>query len=412
MLRADYTSGRIHRGFLAVLAFLLMVGLAAQTSGAQTSEELEDIRQERKEAQKEAAAQAAEVDAQQAELDELTEVLEILQANVNAQEGRVAEAKRKLDDAEARHATSMEAVAEKQSEIVDLREQLADRAISSFIGQNEATSALVGSAGPNEAIRMKSLVESVNRDEADLAERLKAAEEDLEIERSLAEVAALEADQFRAEEEAELADLDDARNLQAEFTEAAETKLDSLLVRQAELDARVNQLTAAEKKEKARLEAEAKRLAEELARKRAPKPSGGGGGGPVSPDSIVNACGFRVHKSIQTATCNMVNAAAAAGISLGGGGYRSSASQIALRKAHCGTSQYAIWEMPASRCRPPTARPGRSNHEKGLAIDFTYNGRSIGSHSNAAYKWLAANAASYGFYNLPSEPWHWSVNGN
>lgn len=26
--------------------------------------------------------------------------------------------------------------------------------------------------------------------------------------------------------------------------------------------------------------------------------------------------------------------------------------------------------MPASRCHPPTARPGTSNHERGLAIAF------------------------------------------
>jgi D-alanyl-D-alanine carboxypeptidase len=50
-------------------------------------------------------------------------------------------------------------------------------------------------------------------------------------------------------------------------------------------------------------------------------------------------------------------------------------------------------------------------HERGMAIDFTYNGRTIGSRSSKAYKWLKAHAASYGFYNLPSEPWHWSTNG-
>jgi hypothetical protein len=51
-------------------------------------------------------------------------------------------------------------------------------------------------------------------------------------------------------------------------------------------------------------------------------------------------------------------------------------------------------------------------HERGLAIDFTYNGSTIGSHSSPGYKWLAAHAGEYGLYNLPSEPWHWSTNGN
>ena len=51
-------------------------------------------------------------------------------------------------------------------------------------------------------------------------------------------------------------------------------------------------------------------------------------------------------------------------------------------------------------------------HERGLAIDFTYNGSTIGSHSSPGYKWLASHASQYGLYNLASEPWHWSTNGN
>ena len=96
---------------------------------------------------------------------------------------------------------------------------------------------------------------------------------------------------------------------------------------------------------------------------------------------------------------------------LGGGGYRSSDSQIALRRAHCGDSDYAIYEAPPSSCSPPTARPGQSMHERGLAIDFTYEGRVISSRSSPGFQWLAGHAGSYGFTNLPSEPWHWSTNG-
>lgn len=43
------------------------------------------------------------------------------------------------------------------------------------------------------------------------------------------------------------------------------------------------------------------------------------------------------------------------GFVLGGWGYRSHERQIELRKHHCGTSQSAIYEISASRCRPPTA---------------------------------------------------------
>ena len=47
-------------------------------------------------------------------------------------------------------------------------------------------------------------------------------------------------------------------------------------------------------------------------------------------------------------------------------------------------------------------------HEQGLAIDFNRSS----THYTAVYHWLRAHAWRYGFYNLPSEPWHWSVNGH
>ncbi|MFM7062157.1 MAG: D-alanyl-D-alanine carboxypeptidase family protein [Actinomycetes bacterium] len=122
--------------------------------------------------------------------------------------------------------------------------------------------------------------------------------------------------------------------------------------------------------------------------------------------------GIYVAKSVAGRLQGLLSAATASGISLGGGGYRSSASQITLRTAHCGSSTYEIYQMPASQCRPPTARPGASMHERGLAVDFTAGGSLITSRSHPAFVWLKANAASYGFYNLPSEPWHWSTNGN
>ncbi|MYI29227.1 MAG: hypothetical protein F4064_14260, partial [Acidimicrobiales bacterium] len=116
--------------------------------------------------------------------------------------------------------------------------------------------------------------------------------------------------------------------------------------------------------------------------------------------------------SIANKVQDLLEHAARDGIRLTGGGYRSAASQIALRRAHCGTSEWAIWQKPSYQCRPPTARPGRSMHERGLAIDFRHNGRSVTSRNSTAFRWLAANAATYGLHNLPSEPWHWSTNGN
>jgi hypothetical protein len=97
-------------------------------------------------------------------------------------------------------------------------------------------------------------------------------------------------------------------------------------------------------------------------------------------------------------------------VPLCGWGYRGPEQQIRLRREHCGSSRYAVYEMPASQCRPPTARPGTSMHERGLAIDFTCAGRTVAA-GQPCDAFLRAVADDFGLHNLPSEPWHWSVNG-
>ena len=134
--------------------------------------------------------------------------------------------------------------------------------------------------------------------------------------------------------------------------------------------------------------------------------------GVVTWSDVTKVGSFWVHRSIASNVQGLLSAASSAGFSLSGGGFRDPASQIELRQAHCGPTYYDIYEKPASQCSPPTAIPGRSMHERGLALDIKSGGALITSRSNPAYQWLAANASAYGFFNLPSEPWHWSTNGS
>ena len=129
--------------------------------------------------------------------------------------------------------------------------------------------------------------------------------------------------------------------------------------------------------------------------------------GPTGDVTLATVEGITVHTSIANAVGRMVRDARSQGVRLTGGGYRSHQQQIDLRRAHCGPTHYDIYEKPSSECSPPTATPGRSNHERGLAIDF----HNCGSHGTACWRWLNTHAAAYGFYNLPSEPWHWSIDG-
>lgn len=131
----------------------------------------------------------------------------------------------------------------------------------------------------------------------------------------------------------------------------------------------------------------------------------------TSTPSLRTVRGITVHADIADDVEALLLAAQADGLALSGWGYRSTQRQIELRIAHCGPTNYDIWIRPASSCSPPTAVPGRSLHEQGRAIDFTVDGRVITSRSTEAFRWLAANASSFGLFNLPSEPWHWSTSG-
>jgi D-alanyl-D-alanine carboxypeptidase len=117
--------------------------------------------------------------------------------------------------------------------------------------------------------------------------------------------------------------------------------------------------------------------------------------------------GTTVHRSVAYAYLRMVDDAKKAGIVISGGGFRTKQRQIELRKIN-GCPD--IWTAPASSCRVPTAIPGRSLHEIGMAVDIRSGGRSLTSKSRA-FKWLQIHADEYGFVNLPSEPWHWSITG-
>ena len=128
------------------------------------------------------------------------------------------------------------------------------------------------------------------------------------------------------------------------------------------------------------------------------------------PENLVRVNGFVVDASIADNLAAMLAAAAEEGISIQGWGYRTTEEQIALRLSHCGNSGDAIFDLSAAACEPPTANPLRSEHERGLAIDFTQDGAVLNAGS-PGFLWLQEHAAEYGFFNLPSEAWHWSTTG-
>lgn len=139
-------------------------------------------------------------------------------------------------------------------------------------------------------------------------------------------------------------------------------------------------------------EAQLKKM-EAVARQREGKKVDGYVNGVRRTITVKKVPGGKYMRSDAAAAFNRMHAAAKkAGITLTvNSGFRSMAEQRALYAAYLnGTGNLA-------------AKPGYSNHQGGIAVDIN-----VGTTATSTYRWLANNAAKFGFKRtVPSEAWHW-----
>lgn len=400
-----------------VLGLVASTAVLPATLGAQ--EDDGDPREQREEVRREKAELATEIDALEAEVAEVEAALAAVAADVRTQEAALDDAERRLAQARTEAKLAAGRVAETEALLAQLEQALTDLAVSAYVQppSDEAMLALESTSAEDAEAR-RALLALRSGDASDVIDQVKETRARLEGEKAEAVQREEAAEVQHQAVEAQTEVLRAAYQRQADLVAEVEARLDARLAESTALEELDEELSA----EIARREAElaAKLAAQQEAARKAAAARGASVKAPrapagvtvPAPGEIVTVRGIQIHASIASELDALLAAAEADGIQLGGGGYRSSARQIELRRAHCGSSHYAIYEAPASSCRPPTARPGQSNHERGLAIDFTCNGGgAINSRSNPCFRWLAANAERFGFYNLPSEPWHWSVNG-
>ena len=119
-------------------------------------------------------------------------------------------------------------------------------------------------------------------------------------------------------------------------------------------------------------------------------------GGPIKGSQGLNA-------DFSTNLTAFINAAKADGIDLGiGSGFRSVEKQKQL------------WEQALKKYGTPekarkwVAPPGKSNHNRGTAVDLNSSGAFLGKNKNTkATQWAHANAEKYGLnFRMGHEPWH------
>lgn len=377
---------------LACAAALLVPCLGAAPADAATSPQ-----RDREQVQLKKAQVAAQLDVLRAEDRQLTDALGALNADVAAQEGLLANAEAAVKEAETRLAAAERQEARIAEEIATLNARMSQMAIRAYVTGGMQRDPTLDAADLAEATRRTTFADVVLDDASETEERLRSARQDLSETRRMAAGAAATA-RTRSQEVADrLRKVTTSRDRQATFAAQLNDRIEARLAEAAGLEAL-----------DARLSAEIQARQAQLASQNRSSRSGSRGSTSSAAVPVRNVRGIWVHQSIADALEDLLVAADRDGITLGGSGYRDRRQQEALREANCPDPE----DSPASECSPPTARPGQSMHEEGLAVDFTYQGGVISTRSSPAYRWLEANARRYGFHNLPSEPWHWSTNGN
>jgi D-alanyl-D-alanine carboxypeptidase len=387
-----------------VVGMILATALVLGPAVASEAKVVKDPSAERAAVRKQKAAVASKVNTLKASDAELERALDDLNDHVAGEEALLAEARRAANAADAAHTQAIAAVNAKKAEIDALKGQIREFAVQAFVHPpaDDALAAL-DTADPGEAAEKRALLELQNTNDADLLDQMSAAQEDLEVAQKLAEEAKARADAKKTEVASRLAEVESARDQKQAVADEVDARLERALSEAAGLEALDRQLSEQIRQQQAAL---------------ARRSGGGRGGGSSGPVGNVNTsivtCPTGGRMSVATSIAGQVQslldaAASTPAKGLCGGGYRSSQAQIEARQRN-GCPD--IYDSPPSSCRTPTARPGQSMHERGLAIDFTCDGAIIGRRSGPCWDFLSANAGSYGLHNLPSEPWHFSTNGN
>lgn len=406
---------------IALVALLVASILVSAPTAAQ------EASPERERAGDQQALVSIDVDVLRSDNVVVTGTLSEVRENVAAQKAQLAAAQTAVDAAQADLAAADAALAETRAELDAVGVATDEVVVDMFVNPpaESALESLSSETVMDATVKQSILDRQTDSDAAELEEYL-ALKEQLEAEEAEREQAAGAAAAAEAEAAAALADVEAAVGQQAAFAAEVERRLEQRLAeadalqdvdparaeeiraREAEIAAALLELDEEVQAERARVRAaELAEIAEANKGITGIKPVPGG----VTDVACPGGGTVQVAGDIAGAVERLLADAQAAGITMCGYGYRDPADQIRVRRTNCGTSNYAIYQAPSSYCSPPTARPGTSMHEQGLAIDFTVGGGTIGSGSSA-YNWLRSNAVNYGLYNLPGEPWHWSVDGN
>lgn len=399
------------RSPLSVLAVVALV-ITAPAAGAAvgpTSEQIEEADDRVDELDRQIETAEDDLAEVTAELDTLEQELDAANAVLGTAVARAEEAEAAADLARSRARRTRDELAAAEDALVDNRASLQDVVRDAFMhGGQTASPELAAAQTLGDSRSLADLTDVLHFVEVAVGDRGLAVEETETLITRTDQLrrATAQAEQDRDQDAAEAdAALDDAAARNAEVLDLME-RADATVHEQQQLLAGLRGDRASAEQRAADLEQAARDAAAAADAAVTITELGNG---------LVRVGGITVAASLGPDLEDLLESARAEGIVLSGYGYRSEESTARLRRAN-GCPD--VYDSPPSSCRVPTARPGESMHEQGLAIDFTYQGRTIcyprsaaRCTNNAAFDWLSENAGRFGLRVLSSEAWHWSTNG-
>ncbi|HEV2069195.1 MAG TPA: hypothetical protein VGR26_05335, partial [Acidimicrobiales bacterium] len=320
-------------------ATVLVATIVTATAHAASAGAQQDPDAERERLRSEYAAVAADVDALHATSAEVTNALQVLGANVSHQRALLDEAARAADQAGLILDRAQGKEQRARDELASVEERARGLAVEWFMRPvNDDPMVVLSAESLGDATRRRAFLESWASHQDDVLKELRARSEDMALRRQAAERAAERADRQRVEIAIRIDELERAVAQHQQFASAVEQRLDAKLAEAASLaalDPELAQEIAAEQAavagqlRGARLEiASAPHLPAALSLAR--------GGSSIF--SIVSVRGIRVHTQLAAQLEALLAAADSDGIQLSGAGYRDASAQVALRRAHCGSS--------------------------------------------------------------------------
>ena len=225
-------------------AIAAVIGFATVLVVPAGAQDISDLRRQREEAR--AAEQEAleQIDILRADDAAVAETLAEIQGLVDAQTARVAGAQQALAAAESEVLYREQLARDAEAAVAALREEIAVRAVDSFVGTDTTIEPWLESGDPNRTAIRLAMLDFAAGSERDLLDDLRTVQSEMEDNVRRGEEARVEADRLRVAFELALSELESRRALQLEVQAELQLRIDDWIAIANERDMASDEFTA------------------------------------------------------------------------------------------------------------------------------------------------------------------------